>query len=171
LRAAWPDVATTVLNRGIGGQTADAVLKRLDRDVLAVHPTLVVWQAGTNEAIGGMDPVRFAALLDEGVRRIQATGADVILMDTQIAPRVPSNGQEIYNATMAHEADDRRVSLFSRAALMREWLAADPSAIDMIGPDGLHHSDRGYECVAASLAETIANATAKGIPVASVAKK
>jgi hypothetical protein len=36
--------------------------------------------------------------------------------------------------------------------LMRKWQAADPSAAsDMIGADGLHHTDRGYASVAGAL--------------------
>ena len=38
LRARWPGMpAVTVLNQGIGGQTVDAMLARLDTDVLAAR--------------------------------------------------------------------------------------------------------------------------------------
>jgi acyl-CoA thioesterase I len=171
LRVAWPDSATTVLNKGVGGQTVDAVMERLDTDVIAAKPTLVIWQAGTNEALRAMDPARFASLLDAGVRRIVATGADVILMDTQLAPRVSEDRQPVYDGVLAKEAEQRQVSLFSRARLMREWRRNDPTASDLIGLDGLHHTDRGYACVAASLGEAITNAVAKGVPVAIAAKK
>jgi hypothetical protein len=41
----------------------------------------------------------------------------------------------------------------------------------MIGPDGLHHTDRGYGCLAAALGQAMIDATARSIPVASVKKK
>ena len=156
LRAAWPNVPVTVANRGLGGQTTDAMLARLDTDVLAARPTLVIWQDGANAALRGMEPARFAALLSEGVRRIVASGADLVLMDNQIAPQLEQTAHHgTFIAMVAQEAAARRVPLFSRAALMREWRAAAPSANDMIGPDGLHHTDRGYECLAEALGRAI----------------
>jgi lysophospholipase L1-like esterase len=171
LRAAWPNVPVTVLNKGIGGQMVDAVLPRIDADVLAERPTLVIWQVGTNEELGGMDQARFAAQLDEGVRRILASGADLVLMDSQIAPRIRPDRLTAYDAIIADEARAEHVPLFSRTELMREWQAADPTADGMIGADGLHHTDRGYACVAASLGEAIVASASKGIPVASVRGK
>ena len=172
LRAHWPGVALTLLNRGAGGQTIDAMLARLDRDVLALHPALVIWQAGANEALRGADPARFGALLDEGVRRIVAAGGDVVLMDNQIAPRLPAwESQGVYGAILAGEATARSVSLFSRTALMREWGMADPPAEGMIGADGLHHTDRGYDCLAASLGAAITAAVPEHAVARATARK
>jgi len=156
LHASLPGTSLTVLNKGIGGQTADAVLARVDVDVLAIHPTLVIWQVGTNEILRGMDPARFDALLDEGLGRLATTGGDIMLMDYQIAPRMPpEETRAVYGTIIAKEAKAHAVPLFSRAALMRTWLAADPTEAGMIGPDGLHQSDRGYGCLAVSLDSAI----------------
>ena len=156
LRAIWPGTATIVLNRGIGGQTADAMLARLDADVLAAAPVLVIWQAGANEALRHTDPALFSARLNEGVRRIAAAGADVVLMDNQISPAMQAvENQLAYGAIIAQEAKGRAVSLFSRTALMREWMLSGGLADGMIGRDGIHHTDRGYACLAESLAGAI----------------
>jgi lysophospholipase L1-like esterase len=171
LRQAWPDAAVHVLNKGIGGQMVDSVLARIDADVLAQKPTLVIWQVGTNEVLLGMDEARFAAQLDEGVRRILASGADLVLMDNQIAPRESPERLAVVDAIIAREARTRHVPLFSRSALMRSWQTEDPPVTGMIGPDGLHHTDRGYACVAEALGEAIVDAAAKGVPVADLKKK
>lgn len=42
LNRAMPAAHFAVLNRGIGGQDAPEELKRLDADVIAVHPQLVI---------------------------------------------------------------------------------------------------------------------------------
>jgi len=170
LHQAWPDAAVHVVNKGIGGQMVDAVLGRIDADVLAQNPTLVIWQVGTNEVLLGMDEARFAAQLDEGVQRILASGADLVLMDNQIAPRESPERLAVVDAIIAREAETRHVPLFSRSALMRSWQAEDPPVTGMIGPDGLHHTDRGYACVAEALGEAIINAAAKGTPVADLKK-
>ena len=157
LRARWPGADMTLLNRGAGGQTVEAMLARLDRDVLAVRPALVIWQVGANDALRGLDPARFGALLDEGVQRITATGGDLVLMDNQIAPRLPVTERlALYGGILAHAAALRSVSLFSRTALMQEWRAAAGEET-MIGRDGLHHTDLGYACLAESLAAAIAS--------------
>jgi len=171
LRAAWPDAKVTVLNKGVGGQMVDSVLTRIDADVLAMQPTLVVWQVGTNEVLRGMDQARFAEQLDEGVRKILSSGADLVLMDNQIAPREAPDRLAAIDGIIAQEAKTRHVSLFSRTELMRDWQKEAPEGEAMIGPDGLHHTDRGYACVAASLAEAVVDAARKGIPVADVRKK
>jgi acyl-CoA thioesterase-1 len=171
LRRKWPDAAVTVLNKGVGGQTADAVVARIDADVLDQEPTLVIWQVGTNEVLRGMDEAQFAALLDEGVRRILASRADLVLMDAQIAPRIKADRLTVYDAIIAREAQARHVPLFSRTGLMREWQTEDPSEAAMIGADGLHHTDLGYACVAAVLGQSIVAAASKGLPVASVRTK
>jgi acyl-CoA thioesterase I len=171
LRAAWPNVPVTVLNKGIGGEMVDSELKRIDTDVLPEQPQLVIWQIGTNEVLRGMEGARFAARLDEGVQKILASGADVVLMDNQIAPRVREDRSEVFDALIAHETQAQHISLFSRTGLMREWQMADPPVEGMIGPDGLHHTDRGYACVAASLGQAIITAAGKGVPVADVKKK
>jgi acyl-CoA thioesterase-1 len=168
LRSAWPNDPVTVMNKGVGGQLVDQVLARIDTDVLAVQPTLVIWQVGTNEELRGMDEAQFTAQLDEGVRRILASGADLVLMDSQIAPRIKPDRLAVYDAIIAHEAQEQHVPLFSRTELMREWQMADPPAEGMIGADGLHHTDHGYACLAASLGQAIIDSASKGIPVATV---
>lgn len=177
LRAAWPTTPVRVINAGIGGETADMMAARLERDVLARHPVLVIWQAGTNAALQHMDLNRFDAALDAGLRRLAAAGTDVVLMDNQLAPRVerePNN--HAYDDALAREAGRHHDSLFSRLATMRQWAIGritrttapastppGPAAVGqgvagMIGPDGLHHTDRGYACLAAALGKAIVSA-------------
>ena len=41
LRRRWPRLAVTVVNKGVGGETAEQMLARFTRDVLPYHPQLV----------------------------------------------------------------------------------------------------------------------------------
>lgn len=161
LRAAWPGRSIHVLNRGRGGQTTQEMLARLNADVLAVSPTLVIWQNGANATLRDMDTGHFAALTRDGVGKILARGSDLILMDNQLAPRILVKPHHAaYGDILAREAAKAHVSLFSRTALMRDWAAADPGGPAMIGEDRLHHTDRGYACLAAALAREIETAVA-----------
>jgi lysophospholipase L1-like esterase len=151
-----PRAHVAVLNRGIGGQDAPEELARLNADVLAVRPHLVIWQVGANGAMRHADPAEFKRLVTDGVRRMQAAGIDVILMDNQRSPRVLASSQHgAMEAALAEVAQETGVGLFSRGALMDAWSRDGAPAVQFIAADGLHHNDRGYFCVAKVLAESI----------------
>ncbi|MGH7120295.1 MAG: SGNH/GDSL hydrolase family protein, partial [Acetobacteraceae bacterium] len=88
LDRALPSMHIAVINRGIGGQDAPEELARMQVDVIAVHPQLVVWQVGANGALRHADPATFRVMVTEGVQRLKAAGIDVILMDNQHSPEI-----------------------------------------------------------------------------------
>lgn len=159
LRAAIPGITLRVVNRGRGGEEVSEMLARLDREVLSAAPTLVIWQAGANAVLRGMAPEAFRAAMAAGLARLQAAGADVVLMDNQRAPRILSNpNHAVFEETMASLAAAQHLPLFSRAALMRRWEEAGAVPAEFLVEDGLHHNDRGYDCVAAALARSLVGA-------------
>jgi acyl-CoA thioesterase I len=158
LRDRFPDVEIRVLNRGVGGQDVGEELNRLDRDVIAEHPDLVIWQVGTNAVLRRDDLTADEQLIRRGVSLMKEDGIDVVLMDLQYARRVLARsawGQmERMIGEIAHSND---VGLFRRFEIMQEWDHTQqlaPSA--MIGPDGLHMTDASYGCLASQLAEALA---------------
>lgn len=166
LKAALPGRPVRVLNRGVGGQDVNEMLARLDKDVVAERPHLVVWQAGANAALRGMDPQAFRERLADGLARLRAEGADVVLMDNQLAPVVVSRPLHPYIAAALREvAAAMSVPVFSRTGLMRSWEAAGTPPAELLHADGLHHNDRGYACVAEALAETILRGLRDAAPV------
>ncbi len=159
LADARPFAAFAVVNRGVGGQGAAEELNRLDQDVLALRPQLVIWQTGANDALRGDTPDHFRNLVTQGVTRLQAAGADVVLMDNQHSPRLDASPlAPRMNRALADIAASTAVNLFSRAALMQAWDDADASPPAFIAHDGLHLNDLGYACTAAALARDIAAA-------------
>ncbi len=80
LRLNFPGVETRVINKGIGGETADRGLKRVEKDVLSQNPDLVFVMYGANDGRGGRDMALFKKELREMVRTLQAAGADVVLV-------------------------------------------------------------------------------------------
>src|SRR5262245_59649638 len=61
-----------------GGHKVTDLLKRVDQDVLAKKPTLVVIQIGVNDASAGVTPELFKAQLEELIGKLQRGGARVI---------------------------------------------------------------------------------------------
>jgi len=154
-----------VINRGIGGQDAREELARLDADVLALRPQVVIWQVGANGALRHTDPEQFRQRVTEGVRKIRAAGADIILMDNQQSPRLLARKDEpVFDETLAQVASETGASLFSRRALMKTWEQGGAPPAEFIATDGLHHNDRGYYCVATTLAREIVKGLAADRP-------
>jgi acyl-CoA thioesterase-1 len=159
------DGHVAVINRGIGGQDAREELDRLNADVLALRPQVVIWQVGANGALRHSDPEQFRQRVTEGVRKLRAGGADVILMDNQQSPRLLAREDEpVFDQTLAEVARDTGASLFSRRALMQAWEQGGDPPAEFIATDGLHHNDRGYYCVATTLAREIVKGLAADRP-------
>ena len=165
LEEALPGHSIRVVNRGIGGQDAGREVARMDRDVLALRPQMVIWQVGANAALHGADPVAFRRLVSAGVSRMQAHDIDVVLMDNQRSPRLLAAPQDaMFDRALAEIAWQTGTSLFSRDRLMRGWAKAGEPAAAFIAADSLHHNDRGYACVARALARAIEAGLRGGTP-------
>jgi acyl-CoA thioesterase-1 len=151
-----PNAQVAVVNAGRIGDTIPGTLARLDRDVVAAEPDLVVWQLGTNDVAWGgrTDGLKEQIIL--GVRRLKSTGADVILMDMQYAPIARASSH--YAAMLAIIADaarQERIGLFSRSSLMQRSIDAGLPAGALVSWDGLHNSSDGYDCMGRALARAI----------------
>ena len=151
-----PRAHVAVLNRGIGGQDAAEMVPRLEHDALAPAPTLVIWQVGANGAMRGNDPGVFQQLVRSGVRRLEAAGADVVLMDNQRSPAILRSPEHAkIDQALADVAGLEHAKLFARGRLMDLWQEAGHPYGEFIDGDGIHHNDRGYDCLAKALASAI----------------
>ncbi len=159
LNDALPKADFALINRGIGGQDAPEELARLDADVLAVRPQLVIWQVGANGAVRDESPTVFKHLVEEGISKLKAAGADVILMDNQRSPRILASPEHaVMDNSLQEIAAETGVNLFSRGKLMDHWAAAGAPYDDFIAVDGFHMNNRGYACLARALADAISTA-------------
>lgn len=156
LAAALPGVTVTVINRGRGGEDAEHNLARLQSDVIAVQPDLVIWQVGANAAMAGHDPGPFHDRLIKGIAAMHAAGSDVVIMDNQRSPSVlAGKNWRAIEAAQAEAARTGKAGLFRRGALMDGWAAAGVPYGAFIHRDGVHHNDRGYDCLARALSTAI----------------
>ena len=160
LRRRWPRLAVTVVNKGVGGETADQMLARFTPDVLPYRPQLVIWQTGSNSALQSGDVQGYEHTIREGIARLKAAHMDVILMDPQYAPRIL--GRPIHKAivdTIGEVSNDLKVAVFRRFAVMRYWVTSGEYRMeDIISQDQLHMNDASYHCIARRLADSLASA-------------
>jgi acyl-CoA thioesterase I len=163
LRERFPNASLKVLNRGVNGEDAAEMLVRLDRDVIAAKPDLVLWQVGTNAILHNPVIDGQAALIRLGIERLKSTGADVVLIEPQYAPAVITKPQARRMVELIRaRASEERVGVLRRFALMRSWYESrHMSFADFVSPDGLHLNDWSYDCMARQLAGAIDAAAAK----------
>lgn len=155
-KALPPDVAVTVLNRGIGGEDADDMLRRLP-GIVAEHPDMVIWQTGSNDPMRGVPLARFVRETRAGVAVMRRAGIAVMLMELQdcaVLNDIP--GAIRYRDAVRTIGIETRVPVIRRYDLMRRWLAdkaVTPAAL--MSSDALHMADRGYELLAHAVAQAI----------------
>jgi lysophospholipase L1-like esterase len=159
LRARFPGIAITVVNRGVNGDEARQMLARFDA-VLADDPDLVLWQLGTNSVLRNHSLAGAAPLIRKGIARLRAADADVVLIDAQYAPKVLAKPDAAGMVALIRAAARAAgVSVFHRWDIMRKWHDADRLPFGaVLAPDGLHMNDWSYGCIANLLAVAIADA-------------
>lgn len=169
LRQRFPETPLTVLNQGINGEDANSMMARMDA-VLEPKPDLVIWQLGTNTVLRDGNVPETADVLRAGISRIRKSGADVLLIDPQFAPRVnakPAVSEMV--GLIAYVAKQTHVPVFRRYVAMRHWHEDQAIAFDrFITADGLHMNDWGYACLARLLAENITATVARSRAIAGV---
>jgi lysophospholipase L1-like esterase len=170
LKDRFPSQPITVINRGVNGEEASDMIKRLDDGVLAEKPDLILWQVGANAVLRDTEIVSVRSDILEGLRRMKASGADVVLIDPQFAPKVLAKKEaEQMVDLIATTAKANNVDLFRRFAVMRHWRNVARLPFEaFISPDEIHMNDWSYGCVAKLLAGAIAEAATRSTLTAGV---
>ncbi len=71
------------VNKGVPGDTTEGALRRLKKDVLDLHPALVVVELGGNDFLRKVPPEVTFANLETIITKIQNQGAPVLLLGVQ----------------------------------------------------------------------------------------
>src|SRR5664280_3730189 len=165
LKKQFPYNSITVLNRGANGEEVADMLRRFDKAVVAAKPDLVLWQLGTNSVIRDHMFNDHGAAIRDGLNKIRATGADIVLIDPQFAPKVIVKAEATHMVELiATTAKVENVDLCRRFDVMKRWREADHMAFgSFVSPDGLHMNDWSYACMAKGLSLAIAEAAQRPV--------
>ena len=138
-----------VINAGVSGDTTESALARIDADVVARNPRIVIVGLGGNDLLQSVPIATTAANLRAIVERIQRAGAMVVLLGF----RFPSLNAD-YESMYAQLARDERCLLVSGVLA---GILTDPS----LKSDEVHPNARGYALMATRIAPPLAKLIAK----------
>jgi lysophospholipase L1-like esterase len=170
LRQRFPGHRFTVINRGVNGEEIADMLRRFDEAVVVAKPDLVLWQLGTNSVLRDHQLSDHGAAIRQGLAKIRATGADIVLVDPQYAPKVIAKPEAAPMVELlATTAKQEDVDLFPRFNVMKYWYNVDHMTFaSFVSPDGVHMNDWGYGCLAKALSVAIADAVERPVLSAAV---
>ena len=155
LAARYTAQTITVANEGLGGERAEEGVKRLPDALQNRQPELVLLMEGANDliALGATGPSRAAAAMDQMVKICKTRNLAVMLAG--IPPQRPGGSRagsvELvapYNERLREVARADRVEFVDIEAGFQGDLS-------LIGSDGLHPTDAGYERIAQTFYERI----------------
>lgn len=129
-------LGVTVLNAGVSGDTTDAALARIERDVLSRDPRIVLVGLGGNDFLRGVTISSTEANLRVIVRKIQAARAMVVILGFKF-PSMSANYEKMYERVASEEG-----CLLIPGVLA--GILRDPS----LKSDEIHPNGRGYELMA-----------------------
>jgi acyl-CoA thioesterase I len=155
-----PGHKITIINKGVGGETAEQMVARFQHDVIEFKPQLVIWQTGSNAMLKGQSPEIFEKTLRTGVKQLRSGKIDVVLMDPQYAPTVIQRPlHRKFIDIIKNTAIDMKVAVLRRYDAMQYWTdSGTVEAGDLVARDKLHLNDLGYACIAKLLATSLIHA-------------
>jgi hypothetical protein len=137
------------------GRTASAAMKPIVTGLATSHPALLVWQAGTVDAMRSVDLDEFSATLDKGIDAAHKGGSDVVLVNGQYSPRTESIiALAQYSEHMRWVGLRNDTPLFDRYSIMKLW--SDSGTFDfMAHTKKLDMAERVHDCIGRLLAELV----------------
>ena len=158
LREQFPGAKITIHNLSVPRKITADMVTRFDNDVVPLKPTLVIWETGTTDAVRGIDPAEFRGDLDQGLAKLRAAEAEIVLMDMQYSRMTSAMiNFNRYVITMRGVADVSDIPLFPRHKIMRSWAEHGLFETTEKSADGRRAlADKLYRCLGSAVAGFVA---------------
>jgi lysophospholipase L1-like esterase len=167
----YPDYGIEVIGAGISGNKVPDLQKRLEKDVIAKKPTLVVIYIGINDVWHGEnDPARgtskekFEAGLKDVIGKIQATGGRVVLCTPTVIGEKKAGANKLdakldeYSAVSRDVAKETGSQLCDLRKAFADHLTAnnaDDKEKGVLTGDRVHLNEAGNKLVATTILSVI----------------
>jgi acyl-CoA thioesterase-1 len=142
-------IEARVVNAGVSGDTTAGGLARLDW-ALADKPDLVILALGANDALRGIEPSTVRDNLDKIIRKIEASGAKVLLLGMLAPPNLGEEYKSAFDRIFPELARTYHLQLYP---FLLEGVAMKP---ELNQPDGIHPNERGVAVLVDRIAPVVA---------------
>ncbi len=139
-----------VINAGVSGDTTAGGLARINW-LLAEKPDLVILELGANDGLRGVDPALTKRHLTRIFKRIDATGARVLLTGMRALTSMGVDYETAFNAIFPALARAWEVNFYP---FFLEGVALNPAFTQ---PDGLHPNAKGVGVIVEGVAPMVQN--------------
>ncbi|QDT98843.1 SGNH/GDSL hydrolase family protein [Gimesia aquarii] len=172
--------AAEVINAGVGGNRSSQLLKRLNRDVLAHHPSVVVLMVGTNDRLnsgGFVEAKVYKQNVNTLIDRIEASSAKVLLMTPppcipellfsrhdpeKFSDQSPVQRMQEVRSILLDISQKRKIPLLDFHQYLIQNKIADQQKTSVIRnvansglKDGVHLTPQGYQLLAKLVAQKL----------------
>jgi len=155
LKQQLPNVTVKVTAHVQARETTPSMAASLGTVLSEDKPALVIWQAGTVDAMQAVDIEDFRISLEHGIDAIQNHDADVILVNMQYSPRTEAMiNVSNYADVMRIVAQQHGAVLFDRLGIMRDW--SENGVFDLYAATNNYDmARRVHACIGRGLASQI----------------
>lgn len=144
------------INAGIGGDTAEQMAARLDRDVLVHQPTLVTFSAGGNDLHHGVTAEQYEQAVRSIIERVRERHIPLILLTTIYRPPTAKpgviEGLANYDKVLRRLASEYTLHLAEVGARMNE--DAEAGHEQLVPNDG-HPGYQGQRMIARAVLDAM----------------
>ena len=133
----------TVVNASISGETTAGGAARIEADLKAHEPSVVIIELGANDGLRGLDLGQARANLTRMITASQAAGARVLLIGMHIPPNYGPDYTQAFHGMFAELAEAHGTALLP---FLLEPIATDREAFL---PDNLHPTAEAEERIKA----------------------
>lgn len=159
LTGRFPEYDLTFVNAGVGGDTVQKALTRVERDVLSVKPTMVIIAFGMNDVVYVQENENLAEWYKKNyielADRLHAHGARILLLgpnpvDDDYQNLRNQNDLEILTNTLISFAAEHNLTAIDMFHPLRDLLRKAKGAKKEIVliPDGVHPNPAGHVAMA-----------------------
>jgi len=144
-----------IINRGVSGELAADVAKRIRIEVALNDPNLVLWQVGTNDALAYVPLDQIAETVTDTIRWLKEHKVDVVLVGLQYVHRMAQDDhyRAVRNLMRKIAAQENVVIVrrYEAMELIAQASGDDPSSV----PDAFERAESSYACLAQYVARAI----------------
>ncbi|MGH8353751.1 MAG: arylesterase [Pseudomonas sp.] len=131
-RLAEGGFAHRVVNASISGDTSAGGLARLPALLAEHRPSLVILELGGNDGLRGQPPAQLQQNLAAMIERVQASGAQVLLLGMKLPPNYGARYNRAFSQVYSRLAEEKQVPL---VPFFLDGVGGVP---EMMQRDGLH---------------------------------